>query len=112
MPKNPNRERGMIHHNNIRFLMERDGVRQVDIARAWGVQDGDVTQRIKGQVSITPERARVLGVKFGWTFSEIYEDPSALKELSEVIRAGRKYQRLEEHFKRTFDSFPDSKDEK
>lgn len=69
------------HSNNLYTLMERDGVTQADIARAWGVHNGDVTQRVKGRVRITPDRARVLAQKFGWTASEIYGEVQARHQI-------------------------------
>lgn len=62
------------HPHNLLLLMARDDVTQADIARAWGVENGDASQRVAGKIRITPDRARVLTKRFGWTATEIYGD--------------------------------------
>lgn len=59
--------------NNLHRLMKRDGVSARDIAQAWGVEMGDVSQRINEHVSITSKRREILHKEFGWTSSELFD---------------------------------------
>lgn len=82
------------HPNGLKYLMARDGLSQADIARAWGVENADATQRVHGRVRITPDRARILQQKFGWSLSEIYgekENPAPMVQEVGYVGAGIVY---------------------
>ena len=62
--------------NNLLRLMARDNVTPSQIAKAWGVTAGDVSQRVNGRVQITAPRRDILTSSFGWSASDIYDDKS------------------------------------
>jgi hypothetical protein len=69
--------------NNLLKLMARDGVTAKQISDVWGVDMGDVSQRIHGKVSITTKRRELLTKHFGWSASEIYGDTAGSADLRE-----------------------------
>jgi phage repressor protein C with HTH and peptisase S24 domain len=79
--------------------MKRDNVSQADIARAWGVENGDASQRVSGKVRITPERARKLTQKFGWSISEIYGDNGQNVPVLGYVGAGATVFPIDDHAK-------------
>ena len=77
----------MKQYNYLRVLLERKGIKTVDLSRKLGIRPATLTRKIQGKIRFSDKDIRIILDELSMT----YEDVFNAKEVSIVVIDGEKF---------------------